>query len=42
VIRQMIENAVGHPVDISASCGLGRRQPAAALAAMDRIKLLLG
>jgi hypothetical protein len=40
-VRQMIEDAIGHPVDISNSCGLGRRQPAAALAAMDRIKLLL-
>jgi len=40
-IRDMIEDAVGHPVDISTSCGLGRRQPEAALAAMDRIKLLL-
>jgi len=40
-IRRMIEDAIGHPVDISTSCGLGRRQPDAALAAMDRIKLLL-
>jgi hypothetical protein len=40
-IRQVIEDAVGHPVGISNSCGLGRRQPDAALAAMDRIKLLL-
>jgi hypothetical protein len=40
-IRDMIEDAVGHPVDVSASCGLGRREPDAALAAMDRIKLLL-
>jgi len=40
-IRDVIETAVGRPVDISTSCGLGRRQPAAALAAMDRIKLLL-
>jgi hypothetical protein len=39
-IRQMIEDAVGHPVGISASCGLGRRQPGAALAVMNRIKLL--
>jgi hypothetical protein len=31
----------GRPVDVSTSCGLGRRQPGAALAAMDRIKLLL-
>jgi hypothetical protein len=40
-IRDMIETAVGHPVGISTSCGLGRREPAAAAAAMDRIKLLL-
>jgi len=40
-IRQMIEDAVGHPVDVSTSCGLGRREPDAAMAAMDRIKLLL-
>jgi hypothetical protein len=40
-IRAMIEGAVGHPVDVSTSCGLGRREPGAALAAMDRIKLLL-
>ena len=40
-IRQMIEDAVGHPVGVSTSCGLGRREPDAAMAAMDRIKLLL-
>jgi hypothetical protein len=40
-IREMIEGAVGRPVDVSTSCGLGRRQPDAALAAMDRVKLLL-
>ena len=40
-IRELIEGAVGRPVDVSTSCGLGRRQPGAALAAMDRIKLLL-
>ena len=40
-IRRLIEDAVGHPVDISTSCGLGRREPAAGLAALDRIKLLL-
>ena len=40
-IREMIEDATWHPVDISTSCGLGRRQPGAALAAMNRIKLLL-
>jgi hypothetical protein len=40
-IRQMVEDAVGQQAGISTSCGLGRRQPDAALAAMDRIKLLL-
>jgi hypothetical protein len=40
-IRDMIEDAVGKTVDISNSCGLGRREPEAGLAAMDRIKLLL-
>jgi hypothetical protein len=40
-IRQHVETAVGHPVDISTSCGLGRRDRTAAIAAMDRIKALL-
>jgi hypothetical protein len=40
-IRALIEEALGHPADVSTSCGLGRRDPGAALAAMDRIKLLL-
>ncbi len=40
-IRQMVEDAAGQPAGISTSCGLGRRQPDAALAGMDRIKLLL-
>jgi hypothetical protein len=40
-IRQMVEDAAGQPAGISTSCGLGRRQPDAALAVMDRIKLLL-
>jgi hypothetical protein len=40
-IRALVEDAVGHPVDISTSCGLGRRTPGAALAAIDRISLLL-
>lgn len=40
-VRQLIEDAAGHVVDISASCGLGRRQPDAAMAVLDRIKLLL-
>ncbi len=40
-VRQYIEDAVGHPVDISTSCGLGRREPDTARAAIDRIKVLL-
>ncbi len=40
-IRDLIEHAVGHPADVSTSCGLGRRRPAAAAAAMDRIRELL-
>lgn len=40
-IRGHIETAVGHPVDVSTSCGLGRRERPAAVAAMDRIKALL-
>ena len=39
-IREMIEGAAGRPVDVSTH-NLGRRQPDAALAAMDRIRLLL-
>ena len=33
----MIDAAVGQPVDISTSCGLGRRDADAAAAALDRI-----
>jgi hypothetical protein len=40
-IRQQIEDALGHRADVSTSCGLGRRDHAAAVAAMDRIKTLL-
>jgi len=40
-IRQHVETAVGHPVDISTSCGLGRRDRTAAIAAMERIHALL-
>ena len=40
-IRDLIENAVGHPTDVSTSCGLGRRETVAAAAAMDRIKALI-
>ncbi len=41
-VRRLIEDAVGHPVDVSTSCGLGRRDLAAATAAIERVKLLLG
>lgn len=40
-IRDSIEEAVGHPTDVSTSCGLGRREAGAAGAAMDRIKALI-
>jgi hypothetical protein len=40
-IRALIEDAAGHPVDISSSCGLGRRPADAALAVIDRIALLV-
>jgi len=40
-VRQHIETAVGHAVDISTSCGLGRRDRPAAVAAMNRINALL-
>jgi hypothetical protein len=40
-IRGLIEDAAGHRVDVSTSCGLGRRSEAAALAALDRIGELL-
>ena len=40
-IRRHIETAVGHRVDISTSCGLGRRDRRTAVAAMDRIRALL-
>lgn len=36
-IRSIIDRATGRAVDISTSCGLGRRTPEAAMAALDRI-----
>ena len=36
-VRATVDRASGRTVDISTSCGLGRRDPAAALAALDRI-----
>ncbi len=35
-----IDRAAGRTVDVSTSCGLGRREPLAALAALDRIREL--
>ena len=40
-IRSMIEEAVGRPVDVSHSCGLGRRSPESAIAALDRLAELV-
>ncbi|MEJ3747519.1 hypothetical protein WEI85_30050 [Actinomycetes bacterium KLBMP 9797] len=40
-VRRHVEEALGRPADVSTSCGLGRRDRAAAVAAMDRIKTLL-
>lgn len=39
-LRSIVDRAVGSPVDISTSCGLGRRDETAALAALDRIAAL--
>ncbi len=36
-VRATVERALGRPVDISTSCGLGRRTPEAATAAIKRI-----
>lgn len=41
-IRDVIEHHVRRPVDISSACGLGRRSPKAAKAAMVRIAELIG
>ncbi|WP_344647782.1 hypothetical protein [Cryptosporangium japonicum] len=40
-VRDQVEDAVGARVDVSTSCGLGRRDRAGAIAAMDRIRTLL-
>jgi hypothetical protein len=40
-IRGLIESAVGSAVDVSHSCGLGRRSPQSAVAALDRLAELL-
>jgi hypothetical protein len=40
-VRDLVETAVGGPVDVATSCGLGRRTPAAAAAALARTAELL-
>ena len=40
-VRGLIEEKLGHPVDISAACGLGRRTPEAGLAVLHRTAELL-
>lgn len=39
-IRALIDGHVGRPVDIAAACGFGRREPAAARAAMEQMAAL--
>lgn len=41
-LRSIVDQAAGLTVDISTFCGLGRRDPAAALAALNRIAELCG
>ena len=38
----LVEDLVGHDVDVAAACGLGRRQPGPAAATMARAKALCG
>ncbi|WP_051571473.1 hypothetical protein [Cryptosporangium arvum] len=40
-VRDYVEDAIGDRVDVSTSCGLGRRDQADAVAALDRIGALL-
>jgi hypothetical protein len=40
VVRGLVEDAVGRPVDIATACGLGRRSPEQAAAAVDRMRAL--
>jgi hypothetical protein len=40
-VRRLAEDALGRPVDIATSCGLGRRTPEAATAAVTSMKALL-
>jgi hypothetical protein len=39
-IRSLVEDRVGHPVDVAASCGLGRRTEGAAVAVMEQTAAL--
>ena len=40
LVLRLIEEKVGHRVDVATACGLGRRTPAAAVAAMERTAAL--
>lgn len=40
-VRSLVEEGLGHPVDISAACGLGRRTPEAGLSVLHRTAELL-
>jgi hypothetical protein len=40
-VRALVEDALGHPVDIATACGLGRRTPAEALGAVAAMQALL-
>ncbi|WP_432937928.1 hypothetical protein ACQPXM_26105 [Kribbella sp. CA-253562] len=42
VVRDLVEQAVGRPVDIAAACGLGRRTPEQAVDAVARMRALVG
>jgi hypothetical protein len=42
VVRRLVEDAVGRPVDIASACGLGRRTPEQATDAVARMRALLG
>ncbi|GAA1523083.1 hypothetical protein [Kribbella lupini] len=42
VVRRLVEDAVGRPVDIATACGLGRRTPEQAADAVARMRALLG
>ena len=40
-VRRLIEDRLGHPVDVSAACGLARRTAEAGLAVLHRTAELL-